>query len=76
MTDLLQIAIKQANTLPDKEQNDIAALMLNAIAKKTKKRPLGLAKGLGQVPNDFNDPLPDEELALWYQSQPGDPLNE
>ncbi len=25
------------------------------------KRPLGLASGLGHVPGDFNDPLPDED---------------
>ena len=76
MTHLLQTAIKQVNSLTDQEQNDIAALMLNAVAKKTKKRPLGLAKGLGTVGDDFNEPLSEEELALWYESQPGDPLNE
>ena len=28
-------------------------------------RPWGLAKGLFVVPDDFNDPLPDDELDLW-----------
>ena len=28
-------------------------------------RPWGLAKGLFLVPDDFNDPLPDDELDLW-----------
>ena len=28
-------------------------------------RKLGLARGLGHVPPEFFDPLPDEELRLW-----------
>jgi prevent-host-death family protein len=28
-------------------------------------RPWGLAKGEFVVPDDFNDPLPDDELDLW-----------
>ena len=30
--------------------------------KKTGKRPLGIAKGLGTVPPSFFEPLTDEEL--------------
>lgn len=74
MTNLLQTAIEKATKLPDQQQDDIAALMLNAIAKKAEERPLGLAKGMVQVPDDFNDPLPDEELAAWYGEDPDDPL--
>ena len=65
MTNLLQTAIKKATKLPDQQQDDIAALMLNAIARKAGKRPLGLAKGMVQVPDDFNDPLPEDEVAAW-----------
>ncbi len=30
-----------------------------------KRRPLGLARGMGRVPDDFNAPMGEEELALW-----------
>jgi len=29
-----------------------------------------------QVPDDFNDPLPEEELAAWYGDHPDDPLTQ
>ncbi len=32
----------------------------------TQKRPIGLAEGEFTVPQDFNDPLPDEEIAAFY----------
>ena len=31
------------------------------------KRPLGLFKGKFTIPDDFFDPLPQEELDLWEQ---------
>lgn len=33
--------------------------------KPKRRRPFGLAKGMGRVPDDFNAPMDDEELALW-----------
>ena len=76
MTKLLQSAIEKATKLPDQQQDDIAALMLKAIAKKAGERPLGLAKGTVQVPDDFNDPLPEEEVTAWYGEHPDDPLTQ
>lgn len=32
----------------------------------TNKRPIGLAEGEFTVPDDFNDPLPDEEIAAFH----------
>lgn len=29
-------------------------------------RPFGLAKGLFEVPDDFNSPLPEDEIERWY----------
>jgi antitoxin (DNA-binding transcriptional repressor) of toxin-antitoxin stability system len=29
-------------------------------------RPFGLAKGLFEVPDDFNAPLPEDEVERWY----------
>ncbi len=76
MTNLLQTAVERAAKLPHQQQDDIAALMLNATATKAGERPLGLAKGMVQVPDDFNDPLPEEELAAWYGEHPDDPLTQ
>lgn len=72
MTDLFKQAVDTVSKLPDNQQNSIAALMLSTVKGK---RPLGLARGLGHVPDDFNEPLPDDELALWYEEQEGDPLS-
>ena len=32
----------------------------------THRRPIGLAEGEFTVPADFNDPLPDEEIAAFH----------
>ncbi len=42
-----------------------------------KRRPFGLAKGMGHVPDDFNDPLDDALLDLFTGEtlSPDDPLN-
>ena len=74
MTQLLQTAIEKAKGLSETEQDIIAALLLNAIAKKSDKRPAGLAKGLGHVHADFNDSLSEEEIAHWHEGHPEDPL--
>ena len=74
MTQLLQTAIDKAKSLSESEQDIIAALLLNAIAKKSDKRPIGLGIGLAEVPDDFNDPLPKEELDAWYEGHSTDPL--
>ena len=29
-------------------------------------RPFGLGRGLFEVPDDFNSPLPQEEIDRWY----------
>ena len=73
---ILQTAVEKAAKLPDQQQDDIAALMVNAIARKAGERPLGLAKGMVQVPDDFNDPLPEEELVAWYGDHSDDPLTQ
>jgi prevent-host-death family protein len=37
------------------------------IEKPTGKRPIGLYKGKFEVPDDFWDPLPQDELDAWGQ---------
>jgi prevent-host-death family protein len=46
---------------------------LEPAVKKT--RQPGLLKGW-VVPDSFFDPLPEEELRLWEEGSPTDPLNE
>ena len=72
MTQLLQNAIEEVSKLPTDQQDHIATLMLNALGGK---RPLGLAKGLVEMSDDFDAPLSEDELALWYEGSKDDPLN-
>ena len=39
--------------------------IVESYRQQNKKRPIGLAKGEFIVPDDFNDPLPDEILDLF-----------
>jgi antitoxin (DNA-binding transcriptional repressor) of toxin-antitoxin stability system len=40
-----------------------------------KRRPIGLAKGMGKVLPSFFEPMSEEELADWYDVRPDDPLH-
>ncbi|GAB4483276.1 MAG: type II toxin-antitoxin system prevent-host-death family antitoxin [Erythrobacter tepidarius] len=46
-----------------------------ADAPLAKRRPIGLAKGMGHVGAEFFEPLSEEELADWYEVKPDDPLH-
>ena len=39
--------------------------IVESYRQQNKQRPIGLAKGEFTVPDDFNDPLPDEILDLF-----------
>ena len=39
--------------------------VIESYRQQNKQRPIGLAKGKFTVPDDFNDPLPDEILDLF-----------
>ena len=39
--------------------------VVESYRRENKQRPIGLAKGEFVVPDDFNDPLPDEILDLF-----------
>ncbi len=43
--------------------------IVESYRQQNKKRPIGLAKGEFTVPDDFNDPLPDEILDLFNNPQ-------
>ena len=40
-----------------------------------KRRPIGLAKGLVEIPSSFFEPMTEEELADWYAVRESDPLH-
>jgi antitoxin (DNA-binding transcriptional repressor) of toxin-antitoxin stability system len=46
-------------------ENDSPVAEMRPLAKRTGSRPIGLAKGDFVVPDDFNDPLPDDVLQLF-----------
>lgn len=43
--------------------------IVESYRQQNKQRPIGLAKGQFIVPDDFNDPLPDEILDLFNNPQ-------
>lgn len=52
-----------------KHNRPIAALQAIREQRKT-ARPFGHAKGRFEVPSTFFDPLPDEEIASFYEGSP------
>jgi prevent-host-death family protein len=55
-------------------RNTVPIAELRPVAAKPKlKRPIGLFKGQFTILPSFFDPLPDDELDLWY-GKDGDPL--
>ena len=46
-------------------ENDRAIAEMRPLTKRSGLRPIGLAKGDFVVPDDFNDPLPEDVLELF-----------
>jgi antitoxin (DNA-binding transcriptional repressor) of toxin-antitoxin stability system len=46
-------------------KNDEPVAEMRPLIKRAGRRPIGLAKGDFVVPDDFNDPLPDDVLQLF-----------
>ena len=46
-------------------ENDQPVAEMRPLTKKTGMRPIGLAKGDFVVPDDFDDPLPEDVLQLF-----------
>lgn len=46
-------------------ERDRPVAEMRPLAKRAGKRPMGLAKGDFVVPDDFNDPLPEDVLQLF-----------
>lgn len=46
-------------------EKDQPVAEMRPLSKRAGKRPMGLAKGDFVVPDDFNDPLPEDVLQLF-----------
>jgi antitoxin (DNA-binding transcriptional repressor) of toxin-antitoxin stability system len=46
-------------------ENDQPVAEMRPLTKRAGKRPMGLAKGEFVVPDDFDDPLPEDVLQLF-----------
>ena len=53
----------KAEPLSDDELN----IVRQVLSRQNKTRPVGLAKGEVFIADDFNEPLPDEIIDLFYQ---------
>lgn len=51
------------------ETNEDIDRVVESLRKQNKLSPIGLAEGEFTVPDDFNDPLPDEILDLFNNPQ-------
>ncbi|MGL5796270.1 MAG: DUF2281 domain-containing protein [Waterburya sp.] len=49
--------------------NEDIDTIIESYRQQNKQRPIGLAKGEFTVPDDFNEPLPDEILDLFNNPQ-------
>jgi antitoxin (DNA-binding transcriptional repressor) of toxin-antitoxin stability system len=57
--------LKAGETLVLCRRNVPIAEIRSIPSARAKSRPFGLAKGLFKVPDDFNAPLPENELRHW-----------
>jgi hypothetical protein len=62
MTELLRRAITEIKKLPDTIQDEIATRLLNELKENQELKPRipGIDKGRLVVPDDFDEPLPQE----------------
>jgi hypothetical protein len=65
-------SLDDRDTVDDPEYpltNEDIDRVVESYRQQNKQRPIGLAKGEFTVPDDFNDPLPDEILDLFNNPQ-------
>ncbi|MGK7961428.1 prevent-host-death protein [Crocosphaera sp.] len=65
MTELLEKVITELKKLPPDQQDAIASRLmdeLQSITNNKQLRPFGLCAGEFTVPDDFDDPLPEDIL--------------
>lgn len=59
--------MQQGETVRICKRNEPVAELV-PVKKTPEKRLLGLCKGQARVPPEFFEPMPEEELALWYDA--------
>lgn len=69
---LLERAHNGEEIILAKSGKPYARLVPLASVEKPRRQP-GRLKGM-KIPDAFFDPLPEEELRLWEEGSPGDPL--
>ncbi len=58
--------LKEGETIVLCRRNKPIAEIRALPAARTKRRPMGLAAGMGHTTDDFNAPLPSDVLATFY----------
>lgn len=61
--------LQQSETIEHPETNEDIDRIVESYRRQNKPLPIGLAKGEFTVPDDFNDPLPDEIVDLFNNPQ-------
>ena len=64
ISELIQL-IQEGNSLILTQADQPIAEIKPITAKTKKRRPIGLCEGEFTVPDDFNDPLPDDIIELF-----------
>lgn len=70
-------AVERGETVVIARRNKPIAKLVPIEPEKAgkKRRPIGLAKGMGEIDPSFFEPMSKEELAEWYDIKPSDPLH-
>lgn len=71
------VKVEQGETVVIARRNKPIAQLVPMAEEQPKKPPrkFGLAEGEFTIPDDFFDPMTEEELAEWYDIKPTDPLH-
>ncbi|HAZ60874.1 MAG TPA: prevent-host-death protein [Gammaproteobacteria bacterium] len=75
LSELLDRVERGETVIIARRNKPVAELRPIAPTIEKKRRPIGLAKGMGRVLPAFLDPMSEEELADWYEIRPDDPLH-
>jgi len=75
LSELLDRVERGETVVIARRNKPVAELRPIAPAPEKKRRPIGLAKGMGRVLPEFFEPMSEEELADWDDVKPSDPLH-
>lgn len=75
LSELLDRVERGETVVIARRNKPVAELRPIATRTRGKRRPLGLAKGKIRIAPDAFAPMPEDELAEWYEIRPDDPLH-